>query len=286
VSHDHWNQHARQWQFVGPPLRPTAEDVELFEQLVDEGVPHAREPRHPPRAALLGVTPELAAMRWPEGTRLAAFDRCPGMLAEIWPRASLGPSAAAVRADWRELPVADATFDVVIGDGCYTLVDCSAGYRAVGAAVARALAPGGAFVMRFFVRPETPESVDDVFAGLRAATIGSFHAFKWRLAMALHGALDQGVRVAEVWKAWHEHEGDADALAARLGWRAAEVRTIDAYRNADARYTFPTLAEARAILSLHFVEETCRFGSYELGERCPTLRLRRRSDQAPLAASR
>ena len=142
MSRDHWNQHAQQWQFVGPPLRPTREDVDLFVRLVDEGLPRARG--LPPRAALLGVTPELATMPWPEGTRLAA----------------------------------------------------------------------------------------------------------------------------------------------RLGWRAAEVRTIDAYRGADARYTFPTLAEAREILALHFVEEACCFAGYELGERCPTLRLRRRNDQTPLAASR
>lgn len=286
MSRDHWNQHARQWQFVGPPLRPTREDVDLFVRLVDEGLPRTRTPGRPPRAALLGVTPELASMRWPEGMRLAAFDRCPGMLTEIWPGASLAPSAAAVRADWRELPVADGTFDVVVGDGCYTLVDSVAGYRALGAAVARTLAPDGAFVMRFFVRPETPEVLADVFAALRAGRIGSFHAFKWRLAMALHGTLDEGVRVAAVWKAWHEHEGDADGLAARLGWRVAEVRTIDAYRQADARYTFPTLAEAREILALHFVEETCCFARYELGDRCPTLRLRRRRDQPPLAANR
>lgn len=271
MSRDHWNQHARQWRFVRPPLRPTREDVELFERLVAEAVPGA------PRAALLGVTPELAGMCWPEGTRLAAFDRCPGMIAEIWPGAAVGGSAGAVRADWRALPVADASFDVVIGDGCYTLVDSVAGYRAVGDAVARALAPGGAYVMRFFVRPGTAERVDDVFAELREGRIGSFHVFKWRLAMALHGSLDDGVRVADVWKVWNDHAGDADALAARLGWRAAELRTIDAYRDSEARYTFPTLDEARELLALHFVEESCVFGSYELGERCPTLQMRRRA---------
>jgi SAM-dependent methyltransferase len=284
MSGDHWNRHAQQWQFIGSPLRPAPEDVKAFERLVAESLSNGG-PR-PRRAALLGVTPELATMDWPVGTQLVAFDRCPGMVAEIWPGRALGPSAGVVRADWRQLPLGDASFDVVVGDGCYTLIDSIAGYRAVGAAVARALAPDGGFVMRFFVRPEAPEPLDAVFAALRAGTIGSFHVFKWRLAMALHGALDDGVRVASIWDAWNAHEGDADALAARLGWRAAEVRTIDAYRGADARYTFPTLAEARELLAHHFDEEACQFGSYELGERCPTLALRRRGDPLRADASR
>lgn len=279
MNRDHWDRHARQWRHVGPPLRPAPEDVALFERLVAEGVAERRGParRGPLRAALLGVTPELARMRWPRGTRLTAFDRCPGMLAEVWPGAALAPDAVAVRAAWEALPVADGALDVVAGDGCYTLLDAPRGYRALGAEVARALAPGGTFAMRFFVRPERPEPVDGVFAALRAGAIGSFHAFKWRLAMALHGKLEEGVRVADVWDAWRAHEGDADALAARLGWPAAEVRTIDAYRDAPARYTFPTLAEARALLAEHFVEEACHAMGYELGERCPTSRMRVRA---------
>lgn len=269
---DHWSRHARQWRHVGPPLRPVPEDVALFERLVAGAVGEGGA--RGLRAALLGVTPELAGMRWPRGTRLVAFDRCPGMLAEVWPGAALGRgghAAHAVRADWLALPAADASLDAVVGDGCYTLLDAPRGYRALGREVARALAPGGCFAMRFFVRPERPEPVDAVFADLRAGRIGSFHAFKWRLAMALHGSLAEGVAVADVWAAWAAREGDADALAARLGWPAAEVRTIDAYRDAPARYTFPTLAEARAALAEHFVERACHAGGYELGDRCPTL---------------
>lgn len=266
---------------MGAPLRPLAEDVSLFERLVGAAAGE-RAGRAVRRAALLGVTPEIARMRWPRGTRLAAFDRCPGMIAEVWPRAALAPEtrAHATRADWRVLPVADGTFDVVVGDGCYTLLDAPAGFRGLGAEAARVLAPGGAFVMRFFVRPERAEPLDDVFAALAAGEIGSFHAFKWRLAMALHGTLAEGVAVAAVWAAWASwvaREGGADALAARLGWPAAEVRTIDAYRDAPARYTFPTLAEARELLGEHFVERGCHVGAYELGERCPTLLLTPRS---------
>lgn len=276
---DHWSHHARQWRHVGPPLRPVAEDVALFERLV------AGDRRTSLRAALLGVTPELARMRWPRGTRLVAFDRCPAMLAEVWPgTAALGrapcflESARAVRADWCALPAAAASLDVVVGDGCYTLLDAARGYPALGREVARALAPGGRFVMRFFVRPERPEPVDAVFADLRAGRIGSFHAFKWRLAMALHGSLAEGVAVAEIWSHWRARERDAEALAAHLGWPAAEVRTIDAYRAASARYTFPTLAEARASLAEDFVERACHIGGYELGERCPTLLMTAASD--------
>jgi len=38
----------------------------------------------------------------------------------------------------------------------------------------------------------------------------------------------------------------------------------------ELRYTFPTLAEARAALRDDFSEIACGLPGYELGERCPT----------------
>jgi SAM-dependent methyltransferase len=268
---DHWNAQARQWRHIGAPLRPSPPDVADAESAVRELAQGAAQPL---RAALLGVTPELAGMDWPRDTRLLAVDRCRGMIAGVWPAPPM--QAWAVRGDWSRLPCESASLDAVVGDGCYTLLPYPQVYSAVTAEVARVLRPGGLFWIRLFVRPETPEPADAVFADLRAGRIGSFHAFKWRLAMALHGTLAEGVPIGQVHARWQREAIDIPALAARTGWSQDSIRTIEAYRDSPTRYHFATLAEARAHLAAHFSETGCRQYDYELGERCPVLRLARR----------
>jgi len=273
ASHDHWNDHARQWQKLGPPLRPGVGDVLLAEKLVAEA--SGTSGGAPFQAILLGVTPELAVMHWPSGTRLLAIDRCQDMIQKVWPRCPA--PATVVCADWRTLPVSDATVDVVLGDGCYTQLENPEAYKAVSAEVMRALKPTGRFIMRFFVQPDRAESPEAVFTDLENGRIGNFHILKWRLAMSLQECFAVGVRLGDIWEAWHAEGIDADALSQRMNWPLNAVASIDAYRNVDTRYTFPTLAELRACLSDYFAERSCFFPDYELGDRCPTLTLSPRS---------
>ena len=213
-------------------------------------------------------------MRWPAGTRVLAVDQSRAMIGAVWPGARLGFSAACAR--WTELPLSAASRDIAIGDGCFSSLS-GAAYGAMTRSVRRVLRPAGLFVMRFFNRPEESESATRVFADLSEGRIGSFFAFKWRLAMALHGALAEGVRLGDIWDAWHAAIPEPDRLASRLGWPLEKLSMMDAYRESDVRFTFPTLAEARAALRPEFDEIACRFGGYELGERCPTLVLRPRA---------
>lgn len=135
----------------------------------------------------------------------------------------------------------------------------------------------GMLVLRLFVRPDEREPVPAVFENLRAGKIGNFHAFKWRLAMAMHGTLDEGVCLHTVWETWQAAVPDPAALAARLGWPLQTVLTIEAYRGqTGTRYTFPTLAEIEAEMSGRFEEIGRRYPGYELGERCPTFVFRPR----------
>jgi SAM-dependent methyltransferase len=270
---DHWNHHARQWQHVGPPLRPAREDVALFETLATESLRGraglAGDVRS--RAVLLGVTPELASMRWPAGTRLTSVDRCAAMIETWWPADRVPPGAEVVCGEWRQIPADDRSVDLVVGDGCYTLLNSPEGYEAVTREIHRILRPGGRLVMRYFARPERPESTSAVFADLLRGRVGNFHVLKWRLAMSLHGTLDKGVCVADVWDAWNDRVPDPAKLARDLRWPREAVATIDAYRGVPTRYTFPTLPEIRASLADRFVEESIHFPAYELGDRCPTI---------------
>jgi SAM-dependent methyltransferase len=264
---DHWPLHARQWALVGPPLRPCAEDVRAVASAIGSRPP-------PSRALLLGVTPELASLAWPAGTSLVAADRSADMIGAIFP----GPSerGRAIQADWRALPFADGSFDVAVGDGCLSNLPYPDGYHGFAREVGRVLAPGGVLVLRLFAAPERAESLDDVARDLRDGRIGSFHALKWRLAMAVQPP-DRNVPVEEILRALDRVAPDR----ARLPWPADVVGTIEAYRGSPLVYSFPTLAEARRAMSGHLAERAIVTPGYELGDRCPIVTLTARDPARP-----
>jgi hypothetical protein len=269
---DHWNKHAQQWSWIGSPLRPAPEDIQLLESALQRW--HAVHPLPSPQAMLMGVTPEIALMHWPEGTHLVAIDHTEAMIRAIWPGGRLGYTALC--AEWSDPPLPPASQDIVVGDGCFSALQTRAEYRTTVRAMRRVMREHGLFLMRFFIRPDIAEPVARVFDDLLRARISNFHVFKWRLAMALHGSLDKGVQLADIWDAWRAAIADPAQLASQLDWPLQAVLTIDAYRDVPARYTFPTLAEARAAMAEAFEEIECRFPDYELGERCPTLTFRPR----------
>lgn len=268
---DHWQTFAAQWRRLGPPMRPVARDVGVMEAYVARWN-RRRAAAPPPRALLLGVTPEITRMRWPSGTAVYAVDRVYGMFRAVW-EADAPCAAGAVTAAWQRLPFAPQTFDLVLGDGFLNLFDFPEGQRRLAGSLRAVLRPGGRLIVRSFVRPAQPETAETVFADLAAGRIGSFHVFKWRLVMALQQDAARGVALARVWARWQEEGLDREALAARLGWPREEIDTIDAYRDAGACYAFPSLEELRAALAAHFTEEQCEVPDYELGERCPVLLL-------------
>lgn len=259
------------WDHFGPPLRPTIQDIELFERLIADHRGNAY--RSAVRAVLLGVTPEIAIMRWPPNTELLAIDCNMAMIRNVWP-GSRAPAGKVVCAGWAAMPVADGTCDVVIGDGCFSHLPYPDGYFALFREIRRVLKPGGIFVARVYIRPPSAERVEDVFEDLWQRRIGSFHVFKWRLVMALHSDITKGVSRAEVWDAWHKAIPNPAILASQLNWPLEAISTIDCLRDSNACLTFPTLKELREVLSSYFVKTDCFFPDYELGDRCPVMNLK------------
>jgi hypothetical protein len=117
-----------------------------------------------------------------------------------------------------------------------------------------------------------------VIAALRSGSISNFHAFKWRIAMAIQGADDApDVAVDAVWRAWNASGIDARALAKARGWPPEQVKTIDFYRGSPARYNFMRFdSTIRHLRGAGFDLVARRIGSYELAERCPHVLLRKR----------
>ena len=172
------------------------------------------------------------------------------------------------------MPLPGASQHLQIGDGCFSLLVGRDRYMAFATELRRVAAEGGLLAMRYFLRPLRSEAAGGVIDDLRRGRIGNFHIFKWRLAMALHGSLEEGVRLGDVWDAWHDAVPDPAGLAMQLSWPQAVVNTIHNYRGVDTRYSFPTIDEARDLIGAFFRVVETRTPGYELGERCPTLFMR------------
>jgi hypothetical protein len=268
----HWNAHATRWRLIGAPLRPAAEDVAHVKGNVKRFL---LSPKAGGRALLLGVTPELAEVAWEPPLSLLAVDKSQGMAEGVWPgdtetrRVQVG--------DWLALSSAPKqSFDLAVGDGVFTLMEYPSGYRALSAKLAELVAPGGLLCLRLFCRPSKPESVGDVFDALFSNRIGNFHIFKWRLAMALQDEALHSVCLADIWDTFDARVPSLAQLAARTGFPEAEIATIKGYRGMQDRYSYSTVPEVVNVLEPSFELLETWYPSYELGDRCPHLTLRRR----------
>lgn len=258
VRNPHWQSMAQGWNRLGSPLRPCPEDVENFRTALDE---------MPGRCLLLGVTPELAQL----SAQLVALDNSADMIRALWPQ-----DKRAILGDWLAMPFEDAAFDHVIGDGCPVLLDHPLQHACFFAEAARVLKPGGRLLLRAFVGAEQTETPEQVCAMALAGEICGFHAFKWRLSMALAGhAPDYTFPIAQTLATCERLLPDRTRLAAATGWRMQDIATIDFYRGSTARYSYPPLHALLATLPLELHCSELLYGRYELAERCPLLVLER-----------
>jgi len=262
-----WNDAARQFDGYGPPLRPCPEDISILQAIIAEWNGEGRGERK--RILLCGVTPEIVTMDWPFPIELVGMDQAESMVRLVWPGDLPGVRRGVV-GNWLESGFAAGSQDVIIGDGGFAFFGYSDGQRALMAELRRILAPDGLFLYRHFAQVENPESPEAVLSAARSGTIGSFHAFKWRLAMALQADSASGVRQQDVRAAWTQAGIDPTRLP-QPGWSERAVGTIDLYRGKQARLYFPTVREFTALLEEQYDDIQLRYPAYELGERCPTI---------------
>lgn len=267
-----WAPHARQWSKVGPPLKPSEDDLRL--------VIAALEPvfrMHPERCpiALLGVTPELVQLPWPAAVTLNAFDHSAQMIATVW-APHPGVSSTVTQAQWQKLPVEEARFCAVVGDGALNTLPCVADYDEVLQELCRVMVPGALAVLRCFIRPDQRQTLEEVRQVVSAGRIGSFHAFKWCLAQSLADGPSASVAVAQIHAAFEAYFPDRTVLAEMTGWPKEQIDTIDAYKDAPTSYSFPTLDQMRIQCAPYFEVKSIDYPGYALAQRFPTLTLQRK----------
>jgi SAM-dependent methyltransferase len=152
---DQWSEMSKRFDEWSSPLRPSQEDVNMFQNQLK---------KHD-KTLLLGVTPELQ----PFAT--LAVDHNAEVIKTL--------GANALLADWGNLPF-EAEFDTAIGDGCLTVFQGTP--KLFFQQIKKVLKPNGRLISRLFISPESKEDLQNV---LQKKEEMGFHAFKWRVAHAL-----------------------------------------------------------------------------------------------------
>ena len=243
-------------------MRPQEEDLDLLRRALGQisGV-----------HLLLGATPEYASL----AVCMVAVDYNETMLRDVWPGSASG--YIAVRANWLRLPFAKQSVAAVLGDGSVNARAYPNEYTLLFDQLQRVLVPGGRLAMRAFARPARVQSCQTLCERALRREFAGFHAFKWRLAMALVAETGEvNVRATDIYACRRRLLPDDEQLAAATGWNIAEIDTINAYRDVTVPFSFPTLDELRESFAATFDEINVTHGSYELADCCPILALRAR----------
>ena len=274
-SRTYWSGLAAAYSLLDSPLLPSTEDIRTIKEAVARWL--ATHAAVSVKALLLGVTPAIANMEWPGGSWLLGVDNSAAMLGSVWP-GDVPNRRSAVCGDWRAVPAADSSVNVVIGDGSFSCVRYPDALRAVVAEMHRVLTADGILILRCYLQSDRRDSPDDVIEDLLRGAIPTFHAFKLRLLISMQQSPEEGVVLDKVYRYWNSRRIDADDLALRTGWPAALVRSLELYRGTSTVHAFPTLMQLRAVLAPYFDEISLSTPSYPLGERCPILMAAPRHD--------
>jgi SAM-dependent methyltransferase len=268
-----WNATAKYWH-LRPPLAPSTDDIAWFERSVTAF--YEKRGRQPLTALLLGLTPDVATMRWPADTALVVVDWSTEVFRHRWPERGFPQVAAPVRGDWRELPVANESIDVALGDGCYTAFATPGEAAALNGEVARVLKPRGLFCIRCYTLPRRPTSTRALFDDLLAGRYANPALFRWLVVMAVHGNSRRGVVLADVWDEWQARFPEPAAQLRLLGWDEQSIQQIARYKDRPVRYSFHALAELQALATERFTAVESEIPDIEHGECFPRLSMRRR----------
>lgn len=234
-----WDKLAPLWSYVRPPLRPCRRDVQVYEQLADTLL----SGRKMPTIVLLGVTPEIALMRWPEDTHVVAIERSKAMIRTVFynkvlPYASEDVHLSAVEADWNAAAVEKA--DLVIGDGCFTQLRAQE-YVPTLRSIQGLLKADGHFVHRFFLK-DSDRSPNEVLKQLKVPfSVESFSQLKLDLLRACQNSFAKGVRLGDAfnaWAKWLDKHSWADVKPQHI--LSEEIATLTCYAGSKKVYTFPS----------------------------------------------
>jgi ubiquinone/menaquinone biosynthesis C-methylase UbiE len=257
---NHWKMHATSWNSLKSPLRPCDQDVLITKSYIESLNFNSKK-----KCLLLGVTPEIKRLLEDQCIQFYAVDISSDMILNLWK----SPKDLCINADWLKMPFADLSFDLIISDGSMNVVGNRERTEKLFRELTRVLKSSGSIISRFFIRPTETESIHD----LLKTTESNFHAFKWRVAMALQPSFDIGIELNSIYDFFYQHK---EQLLHTNNWMDSDFVTINSYRNSAATYSFPKLAELLTLLDDSYDVIETQYASYHLAEICPLMLLRKR----------
>ncbi len=254
--HAHWPHVAQIWDQVTPPLRPSAEDLSVYQKIID-ACTHRPEPL---RVLVLGVTPEIYRLNWPPATALHAVDRSPDMIKHVWP----GPATSVTCDDWCSMSLPPRSFDLTICDGGLALLRYPEDQAALARKLSEIVVSGGKCVFRLFCTDGDSASVEEIFSELRQHKVPDLSTLKLRLWAALQSSMRAGMPVHDVWSVVAEFANDdLGRFAEEQGWPIENVLALAQHKNSHARYYLSGVREIQEI----FVSATKAFRIAEAYQR-------------------
>jgi SAM-dependent methyltransferase len=260
-----WSKSALGLGLARPPWTPCPEDGDL---LLEALSPYVKNGEAVSLVALLGVTPALTQLSWPDGVRLLAVEASPAIVRSQW-RAHPSVPSAVICAKWQALPLPDNSAAAVAGDGSLNALPYAA-YPDLFREVARVLAPGSAFILRCFVRPDTRGDVEEITREVAKRAFPNSAPFRLGLCMMLCEG-DGSLLLGTLLERFNALFPDRTKLASMAGWPIDEVHRFDMDRGSTIQLTFPSLSELAAYAEPLFAIREVRHGSYNLAELCPTI---------------
>jgi len=258
-SNDHWTGLAKRWNWIGSPLRPIKQDIDIMTRMIGAV---------PEKALLLGVTPELADL----ANKVVAVDKNEAMIAECW---SSGNNPA-ICGDWRNLSeyLVAEKFDYILGDCSLNCVPYLDGIKEVFNELNKVTNIGAQFVFRAFLSPSNPEIVEDIIQEAKEGEMKNFHAFRWRIAHAIAAEnSNPNVRMQELYSQFNKFVKDRTKFAEQSGFDIESINRLDVYKDSDFSLAFPTMEQLVASIPTNWEVIDTDSGNYELADRCPILKL-------------
>jgi hypothetical protein len=252
-----WCEFHKRATVIGLPQIPDARIVRRYAELI-EG--------RSERVLLLGITRALAGL----GDDLTALDKSQAQIDRMWP--GNGPTRRAILGDWREMEAPAEGYTAAIGDGCLSALDWPIDYRAVLNRLAGSLLNGGRVVIRCFVAPDEPETLEQVVDEVLSGRERQCDATRWRIATAAADARG-GIGVRDLAATWRRVFPPLPELAERTGWSLEAMELLlQSFERASLRLSFVTRSAILetlppALVNVRFLPS----GDYPLAERCPFL---------------
>jgi len=268
-----WSKQSTRWSNVGSPTRPSLEDSAIMTKQARLCLNYIKEPK----ICVLGVTPEIIQLDWPNKAKLYAFDSSKDMIKKLWIYNRKIDSQVSM-ADWNHLPLKKNSMNFILGDGSFTALQGIEEHKSVTREIERVLKNGGSLIMRCFIRPNKKETINQIKKDVESNKILNFGTLKWRIAMALTDSKTSTVQPSHIYNIFHETFKDLSKLTSYNKWTLDDISTLDSYANMSGFFTFLTESSLKQYMpkNLKFISK--KIGNYELAERCPTMLFKKNCD--------